>query len=113
MKDWVLLFLAGGTGTAIRAGLDRLTSGGFPWGTLTVNLLGSFAIGVLATRAPEEWRWILGAGLLGGFTTFSAWSLQSVTLAQQGAWTSFTVFTILSPVAGVLLAWAGLTLFAR
>lgn len=114
MKEWIWLFLAGGTGTALRAGLDRFAaSSNFPWGTLTVNLLGSFAIGVAAARSPDEWRWIIGAGFLGGFTTFSAWSLHSVALAQQGAWTAFLGLTVLSPIAGVLLAWAGLTCFAR
>lgn len=96
-----------------RAAIDRALSRDFPWGILAVNLLGSLAIGVVAARVPEEWRWVVGTGFLGGFTTFSAWSIHSLAMAQQGAWTAFSAFAVASPVAGLALAWAGLTWFAR
>ena len=62
---------------------------GFPWGTLAVNLLGGFGMGLLfgifaRHGGSEGWRLFLGTGLLGGFTTFSAFSLEIVTLADRG-----------------------------
>lgn len=65
--------------------------GGFPWGTLTVNVLGSLAIGALAGATPtQSWlqsaptRAFLVVGLLGGFTTFSAFALEGMTMLQAG-----------------------------
>ena len=73
--------------TAMAAFLGRA----FPWGTLTVNVVGSFVIGVLfvvlTERAPsgaEAWRALLVVGFLGALTTFSAFSIETVTLLQSG-----------------------------
>src|SRR5437762_636973 len=90
----LLLVLAGG---ALGSGARYLVSlwtldrfgGAFPWGTLAVNIAGSFLIGLLATLADEggrigpEGRVFLVAGVLGGFTTFSSFSLETVRLAEQ------------------------------
>lgn len=65
----------------------------FPWGTLTVNVIGSFAIGLLAALTDSQ-RWIgnpeirqfLMLGILGGFTTYSSFSLQTLRLMQDGEW---------------------------
>ncbi|MEO0971597.1 MAG: fluoride efflux transporter CrcB [Pseudomonadota bacterium] len=91
----------------------------FPWGTLTVNVLGSFLIGLavvwISTLDPEtrgaQARLLLITGLLGGFTTFSAFSLETLTLAEQGfvgraaVNVVANVFTCLAAVfAGVALA---------
>jgi CrcB protein len=91
---WGLLFLGGGFGAALRfalnAWIDTRTGPGFPWGTFVVNVSGCFAIGALATLADEHaWitptaRLLLVPGLLGGFTTFSTFGLETWQLVEDG-----------------------------
>ena len=93
----LLVALGGGVGAAARFVLDgeirARTTGGFPWGTFTVNVLGSLMIGVItgavlaagAAAGPlEPWRLALAKGLCGGFTTFSTATVETVRLAQSG-----------------------------
>ncbi|MFK4807734.1 fluoride efflux transporter FluC [Microbacterium sp. ZW CA_36] len=91
MSPWLLLAaLAGGVGAGLRYVVDRLLTptGGvrFPWGILVVNVSGSFALGVItglgAAIAPEL-SLVLGLGLLGGYTTFSTVSVETVLIAQR------------------------------
>lgn len=89
---FLAIALAGGLGAALRMILDTLittmitgrTGATFPWGTLVINVIGSFALGLiigLVGEAPAPpWLFIVGAGLLGGFTTFSTASLETVRL---------------------------------
>ena len=96
MKSYVLVFLGAGIGGALRHGVNlgcaRLLGTGFPWGTLTVNVAGSFVMGALAAwlafKAGAGWsqplRLFLTTGILGGFTTFSAFSLDAVLLWERG-----------------------------
>ncbi|AXQ29150.1 fluoride efflux transporter CrcB [Solimonas sp. K1W22B-7] len=94
MNAWLAVLLGGGVGSVCRYGVVRLaTAAGatlFPWGTLAVNVVGSLLAGVayalLAERmnAAPEWRALAMAGFLGGFTTFSAFSLETVRLAEDG-----------------------------
>jgi CrcB protein len=109
MTGFLLVFLGAGLGGAFRHGVNlgcaRFCGVGFPWGTLTVNVVGSFAMGVLAawlgTRAGEGSplaRLFLTTGVLGGFTTFSAFSLDAVALWENGAAASTMVY-VLSSVA--------------
>src|SRR5687768_8579222 len=96
MQSTLLVFLGAGIGGALRHGVNigaaRLLGIGFPWGTLGVNIVGSIAMGVLAgwlaLKAGETWtqsvRLFLATGILGGFTTFSAFSLDAVVLWQRG-----------------------------
>jgi fluoride exporter len=99
MNGYILVFLGAGLGGALRHGVNvgcaRACGTAFPWGTLVVNGVGSFAMGVLAAwfavKAGEEWsqstRLFLTTGVLGGFTTFSAFSLDVVLLWERGeAW---------------------------
>ncbi len=98
--------------TAVDARWSALPGGAaFPVGTLTVNLLGGFAIGLIAGLSDKgPWQQFLITGILGGFTTFSAFSLQSVRLAGDSRWGALLLYIGLS-VAGCLLAcWAGLAL---
>lgn len=94
---WLYVMLGGALGAGGRHLVNRATLGwfgaGFPWGTLTVNLLGGFGIGLLVGilarqfgdgSGAENWRLFLGTGLLGGFTTFSAFSLEIVGMADRG-----------------------------
>lgn len=78
------------------------------WGTLAVNVLGAFAISVLAAlvvanRASEEARLLLGAGVLGGFTTYSSFNLEALTLWQRGA-VGLALAYVLATVVGCLFA---------
>jgi fluoride exporter len=89
-----LVFLGGGIGSALRHGVNlaaaRLLGLGFPYGTFTVNVVGSLAMGALAAyfafkgEASQPWRLFLTTGVLGGFTTFSAFSLDAVLLYERG-----------------------------
>ena len=84
------MFLGGGIGAVLRHGVNRLSTWvglGFPIGTMTVNVLGSFLMGLLVGLLPDTsqgWRLFLATGVLGGFTTFSAFSLDALALWQRG-----------------------------
>ncbi len=90
----------------------------FPWGTLLINVLGSFVIGLVAglTLGPERLGWhpdvriFVMTGLCGGFTTFSAFSLQTVELVQSGEVAFAGVYAVASVVLCVAWAWAGVLL---
>ena len=93
----------------------RLMGPAFPWGTVAINIVGSFVIGFFAAVSGPDGRWAAGpemrhfvaTGLLGGFTTFSAFSLQTVALAQDGAW-GFAAANIVGSVVLCLAgAWLG------
>ena len=97
MSATLLVFLGAGIGGALRHGVNiasaRAFGLAFPWGTLIVNVFGSFAMGALAgwlaVKAGEAWsqpvRLFLATGILGGFTTFSAFSLDALLLWERGA----------------------------
>jgi CrcB protein len=88
----------------------------FPWGTLLVNLSGSFLLGLLLALSlerdliPPGLRLFLGMGLLGGYTTFSTLSWESLALAQQGLWGQCLLNMAGSAVLGLAAAAAGLLL---
>lgn len=91
---------------------ERVTPWGFPWATFTVNIVGSFLIGlfyVLSAKMelPDTWRLFLTAGLCGGFTTFSTFSSDNLELLRQGEWWMFAVYGILSFVLGIIACLAG------
>ncbi len=108
--------LGGGLGAWLRFVAGRLVpSAAFPWATLAVNVVGSFAMGLLAgwlarTGGNESLRLLLGVGVLGGFTTFSAFSLEIVQLAQRGQTGVAALYMALSLGGGVLGLIAGLSL---
>jgi CrcB protein len=110
--------LGGALGSAARLLVGRamttLLGAGFPWGTLTVNLAGGLAMGLLAgglarlTVPGEPWRLLLGVGVLGGFTTFSAFALDAVTIIERGDWGAALGYALVSVVGSVLAVFAGL-----
>lgn len=116
------LAVAGAAGTLLRAGLTtlavRLLGPGFPWGTLAVNLLGSFTFGFLfaAVRArgglSVEAETILLVGLLGGFTTYSSFAFQTAEMLQHGRPLAAAAYVLTTNVAGIAAVWAGLRLGA-
>lgn len=114
-----LLVMAGGAlGAGARYNLGRLllhwAGPGFPYGTLAANLLGGLLMGVLVgvlardSVTGESWRLLLGVGLLGGFTTFSAFSLEVMNMIDRGAWGVATGYALLSVIGSVLALFAGL-----
>ena len=108
--------LGGGFGAWLRFVAGRLIpSGSFPFATLTINILGSFAMGLVAgwlarQGGNESVRLLLGVGVLGGFTTFSAFSLEVVTLVQRGAMASAAVYVAASLAGGIIGLIAGMAL---
>ncbi|HEX5603316.1 MAG TPA: fluoride efflux transporter CrcB [Pyrinomonadaceae bacterium] len=121
MQKTIFIALAGLVGTLIRywlAGLVARQYGeNFPWGTLIVNLIGSFLAGALYHLAEERLlispalRSVLLIGLLGGFTTFSSYGLQTFTLLQDGQIGLATLNIAVSNVLGLLMVWAGYVVF--
>ncbi len=109
--------LGGAIGAWLRFAAGRLIGpAAFPYATLMVNIAGCFAMGLLAgwlarqDASGEGMRLLLGVGVLGGFTTFSAFSLEIVTLAQRGAVGLAALYVALSIAGGVIGLIAGLTL---
>ncbi|QRM31215.1 fluoride efflux transporter CrcB [Microvirga sp. VF16] len=117
MKSYLLVFLGAGIGGALRHGVNvgcaRMCGTAFPWGTLTVNVVGSFIMGVLAGwlafKAGEGWsqplRLFLTTGILGGFTTFSAFSLDAVLIwerGQLGLAATYVVASVVLSIAGLV-----------
>lgn len=121
MQKTIFIALAGLVGTLIRywlAGLVARQYGeNFPWGTLIVNLIGSFLAGALYHLAEERLlispalRSVLLIGLLGGFTTFSSYGLQTFTLLRDGQIGLATLNVALSNVLGLLMVWTGYVAF--
>lgn len=116
IQKLVWLWCAGGCGTVLRfllsATLQQTFGPAFPYGTLGVNLLGCFVIGVFsqwfATVEPHpDLRLILMAGLVGGFTTFSAFELETFSLGQGGVMGIAALYVVTSVVLGILAVWAG------
>jgi CrcB protein len=116
---WILVFLGGGLGAAARHGINRaglaLLGPGFPWWTLAVNVLGSFLIGLFAglfgaLETGHNARLFLITGFLGGFTTFSAFSLDALTLWERGAPLQAGLYIIGSVILSLFAAAMGLML---
>lgn len=91
---YIVVFLGAGLGGALRHGVNiaalRMLGSGFPYGTLTVNIVGSLMMGLLVgwfadkTDPGQAWRLFLTTGILGGFTTFSTFSLDTALLFERG-----------------------------
>ena len=114
---WLLVFLGGGLGAAARHGINRaglaLLGPGFPWWTLGINVAGSFLIGLLAglfgsLETGQNARLFLITGVLGGFTTFSAFSLDALTLWERGAQLQAGFYVGGSVIASLIATVAGL-----
>ncbi|MDW6002442.1 fluoride efflux transporter CrcB [Vibrio mangrovi] len=92
---------------------------GFPYGTLTVNILGSFIMGLLVAAiqaeflSAEPWRQVIGLGFLGALTTFSTFSMDNVLLMQQGAFIKVGLNILLNVVLSISAAWVAFQLVAR
>jgi len=114
---WLLVFVGGGLGAMARHGMNRavlaLLGPGFPWWTFAVNVSGSFLIGLLAglfgaMETGQNARLFLITGFLGGFTTFSAFSLDALTLWERGAQLQSGLYVLASVILSLLAAAVGL-----
>ena len=116
----VLLVMAGGAiGSLARYLVGTLTlrtlGPDYPWGTLAVNLIGGLLMGLLASTLAraggnEQTRLLIGVGLLGGFTTFSAFSLDVATLIERGQLGVALAYALTSVIGSVIALFGGLYL---
>ncbi|MCE0493603.1 fluoride efflux transporter CrcB [Vibrio salinus] len=92
---------------------------GFPYGTLTVNVLGSFIMGLLVAAfqgqilSAEPWRQLIGLGFLGALTTFSTFSMDNVLLLDQGAFLKMGINILLNVALSITAAWVGFQLITK
>ena len=120
MPHILLVMIGGALGAAARFLTGKLTLGWFgpnyPWGTLAVNLIGGLLMGVLAGslarfgQGGEQWRLLLGVGVLGGFTTFSAFSLDAMVMIERGDWIPVLVYILASVIGSIVALAVGLSL---
>src|SRR5262249_31871438 len=113
----LLLSLLGIAGTLsrywVQSWIHEATGGGFPWGTLAVNVLGCFLIGLLTMLAvqrqliTDETRAIVAIGFLGAFTTFSSFAYETAALLEHQKWFSAAANMILQNVLGIVAVFAG------
>lgn len=119
-RQLLAVAVGGAAGAVMRwlmaAGIQRLAGGAFPWGTFAVNALGSFLLGFLfvwlieRSTASELVRLALTVGFLGAFTTFSTYSLESVRLLQEGAFSLAFGNVFGQVIVCLLLTWLGVQL---
>ena len=119
MQKTILIGVAGLVGTVLRYWLSEFAAkqygGTFPWGTLAVNLIGCFAAGAVfffteeRLLVSETVRMVVLIGLLGGFTTFSAYGLQSFALLRDGEFGLAILNIATSNILGLFMVWTGYT----
>ncbi|TGS47427.1 MULTISPECIES: fluoride efflux transporter CrcB [unclassified Mesorhizobium] len=119
MLNLLLVAVGGGIGAGIRhltsMGALRLVGPNYPWGTMAINIIGSFAMGlfiaVLVRRGgSNELRLFVATGILGGFTTFSAFSLDFATLWERGATLPAFGYALASVIGAIIALFLGLWL---
>jgi CrcB protein len=112
---WSGVALCGGVGSVLRFLVDgavlRRMSSGLPVGTLVVNLTGAFVLGLLdGLVLPHDAALVAGTGVVGAYTTFSTWMLETQRLAEERRLGAATLNVVLSVACGLLVAWLGLQL---
>ncbi|WP_019831256.1 fluoride efflux transporter CrcB [Sphingomonas sp. PR090111-T3T-6A] len=115
------VMVGGALGAGLRYQVGRfslaLLGPGFPWGTWIVNLSGGLLMGLLAgllarsaSPSGESWRLLIGVGVLGGYTTFSTFSLEAANMIQRGDWGAAALYVTSSAVGAILMLFVGLGL---
>lgn len=119
MKSIILVMTGGALGAVMRFGVARalpVSAGGWPWPTFAANVTGGLAMGVLAAwllrgdNAAEPLRLFLGVGVLGGFTTFSAFSLEMAQMVQRGQGMMAGGYALVSVILALGAVFAGMML---
>jgi CrcB protein len=121
LQALLLVFLGAGLGGSLRHGVNlvalRHTAGDFPYGTLIINVVGSFVMGLFAAwfaskagQTSQPLRLFLMTGVLGGFTTFSAFSLETISMWQRGEAASAAVYVVASVILSLIGLFAGMAL---
>jgi CrcB protein len=120
MLNYVLVFVGGGLGASLRHTVNvtcaKFLGTNFPWGTFIINITGSTVMGLIAGylafkgEASQPWRLFVMTGILGGYTTFSAFSLDAATLYERGAIGIAAFYVLGSVVFSILGLFAGLAL---
>lgn len=124
MLNFLLVGVGGAFGAIVRYGLNlhagRVLGSSWPYGTLLANVIGGalmgVLVGVLAQRGgadQERWRLLLGVGVLGGFTTFSAYSLEVVLMIERRAWGQALAYGLGSAALSIGAVFVGLMLTRR
>jgi CrcB protein len=119
MNNILLIALGGAIGSVCRYGCQKwmyqLYPHQFPLGTFTVNILGSFLVGLFfalseKSSAPTGWTSLLIIGFCGGFTTFSAFSLETLSLLRNKEMLTALLYILVSVLLGLMAVWAGYTI---
>jgi fluoride exporter len=120
VMGYAIVFLGGGIGAALRHGINlgaaRWFGTGFPFGTLIINVTGSLIMGLVAGYfafkgdASQHWRLFLTTGILGGYTTFSAFSLDAALLYERGEVSLAAIYVLGSVVLSIAALFAGLAI---
>lgn len=112
-SNWMLVAIGGALGAVLRFYIsESMPDTTFPWATLSVNLVGSLLLGMVAAATlssalSESQALLLGVGLLGAFTTMSTFSVETITMMEAGRWRLAGTYVLVSAVVGPVLAWAG------
>jgi CrcB protein len=120
VMNYLLVFVGGGLGASLRhavnVGCARACGLNFPYGTFVINITGSLVMGMIAGylalkgEASQPWRLFIMTGILGGYTTFSAFSLDAVTLYQRGEMGLALFYVLGSVILSIAGLFAGLAL---
>lgn len=121
MNNLIFVAIGGALGASMRYGVTMLMVSllgkGFPYATLMVNVIGSFFMGILFSviehgmMSDLPWRSLFGIGLLGAFTTFSTFSLDTLLLLQHGDWFKAMLNIFLNVVVCIFAAWLGMQVY--
>lgn len=121
--SYLLVFLGGGLGATLRHLINvtcaRCVAPGFPWGTFLINITGSTVMGLIAGylafkgEASQPWRLFLMTGILGGYTTFSAYSLDAALLYERGELTLAALYVVGSVALSIAGLFGGLALIRQ
>lgn len=116
--NYLIVFVGGGAGAALRHAVNRLSLAwlgpAFPWGTLIVNVTGGLLMGILAELflikggGSQEWRLFLTTGVLGGFTTFSAFSLDAALMWERGDYPALGSYVLTSVIVSIAALFFGM-----
>jgi CrcB protein len=120
---YLIVFLGGGLGAALRHGVNIYTArwlgNGFPFATFTVNVTGSLVMGLIVGylafkgESSQHWRLFFTTGILGGYTTFSAFSLDVALLYERGEIGLAALYVLSSVILSILGLFAGLILMRQ